>query len=96
MLEYAQKMLSWRMEHDERTLTRFFLTPAGVVERRRDASGMSKPQSARLRRGPFADILHFCYKAWTGAAPHVVWWQRSSPTLPAGGRRGLEFGHFWQ
>jgi hypothetical protein len=37
MLEYAQKMLSWRMEHDERTLTRFFLTPAGVVERRRDA-----------------------------------------------------------
>ena len=37
MLEYAQKMLSWRMEHDERTLTRFFLTSAGVVERRRDA-----------------------------------------------------------
>jgi arylsulfatase A-like enzyme len=37
MLEYAQKMLSWRMEHDERTLTRFFLTPSGVVERRRDA-----------------------------------------------------------
>jgi len=37
VLEYAQKMLSWRMEHDERTLTRFFLTPGGVVERRRDA-----------------------------------------------------------
>ena len=36
VLEYAQKMLSWRMEHDERTLTRLFLTSKGVVERRRD------------------------------------------------------------
>jgi arylsulfatase A-like enzyme len=36
LLEYAQKMLSWRMEHDERTLTRLFLTEGGVVERRRD------------------------------------------------------------
>src|SRR5262245_32578362 len=37
VLDYAQKMLSWRMEHDERTLTRLFLTSKGVVERRRDA-----------------------------------------------------------
>jgi arylsulfatase A-like enzyme len=32
VLEYAQKMLSWRMSHNERTLTGFKLTPAGMVE----------------------------------------------------------------
>ena len=35
VLAYAQKMLSWRMRHDERTLTGMFLTKDGVVERRR-------------------------------------------------------------
>jgi len=34
MLEYAQKMLSWRMHHDERLLTNVRLTPNGVVEQR--------------------------------------------------------------
>ncbi len=34
MLEYTQKMLSWRMLHDERTLTNTLLTPDGIVRRR--------------------------------------------------------------
>ena len=31
MLEYAGKMLSWRMEHDGRALTDLHLTPDGIV-----------------------------------------------------------------
>jgi arylsulfatase A-like enzyme len=34
MLEYAQKLLSWRMNHDEQTLTHIALTPEGPVARR--------------------------------------------------------------
>jgi arylsulfatase A-like enzyme len=34
VLEYAQKMLSWRMNHDERVLANTRLTPEGVVERK--------------------------------------------------------------
>ena len=34
VLEYAQRMLSWRMNHDEQTLTHMTLTSKGVVERR--------------------------------------------------------------
>ena len=34
MLEYAQKMLSWRMSHDERVLANVRLTPNGLVEHR--------------------------------------------------------------
>ena len=33
MLEYAQKLLSWRMTHDEQTLTHLTLTDAGVASR---------------------------------------------------------------
>ena len=33
ILEYAQKMLSWRMSHDDRVLTNTVLTAAGPVER---------------------------------------------------------------
>ncbi len=33
VLEYAQKMLSWRMAHDERRLTNTKVTPNGPVER---------------------------------------------------------------
>jgi arylsulfatase A-like enzyme len=33
-LEYAQKLLSWRMNHDEQTLTHLALTEEGVVSRR--------------------------------------------------------------
>ena len=33
VLEYAQRMLSWRMVHDERLLTNIMLTPDGPVER---------------------------------------------------------------
>ena len=33
-LEHAQKLLSWRMNHDERLLANVRLTPDGVVERR--------------------------------------------------------------
>ncbi|MFT4852709.1 MAG: arylsulfatase A-like enzyme [Bacteroidia bacterium] len=33
VLEYAQKMLSWRMNHDEQTLTHIALTDDGVVAR---------------------------------------------------------------
>lgn len=33
VLEYAQKMLSWRMNHDEQTLTHMALTDQGVVSR---------------------------------------------------------------
>ncbi len=32
--EYAQKMLSWRMRHAERTLTHLSASPAGLVDRR--------------------------------------------------------------
>jgi arylsulfatase A-like enzyme len=31
MLEYAQKLISWRMNHEDRTLTHVRLTPAGPV-----------------------------------------------------------------
>ena len=34
LLEQAQKMLSWRMNHDERVLANTLLTPKGVVERK--------------------------------------------------------------
>ncbi len=34
VLEYAQKMLSWRMNHDEQTLTHLTLTEDGVVSRK--------------------------------------------------------------
>jgi len=34
VIEYAQKLLSWRMTHDERTLANTVLSPDGVVERR--------------------------------------------------------------
>jgi arylsulfatase A-like enzyme len=34
LLEHAQKMLSWRMNHDERVLANTLLTPNGVVERK--------------------------------------------------------------
>ena len=34
VLEYAQKLLSWRMNHDERVLANIRLTPEGVVERK--------------------------------------------------------------
>jgi len=33
VLQYAQKMLSWRMAHADRTLASTFLTPNGIVER---------------------------------------------------------------
>ena len=33
VLEYAQKMLSWRMNHDEQTLTHLKLTDKGIVSR---------------------------------------------------------------
>ena len=33
MLEYAQKLLSWRMNHDEHVLTHIALTPDGPVVR---------------------------------------------------------------
>jgi arylsulfatase A-like enzyme len=35
VLAYAQKLLSWRMEHNDRSLTRTFLTENGAFERRR-------------------------------------------------------------
>ena len=35
VLEYAQKMLSWRMVNDERTLTHMTVGPNGVVEKHR-------------------------------------------------------------
>jgi arylsulfatase A-like enzyme len=34
VLEYAQKLLSWRMNHDEQTLTHIALTADGPIERR--------------------------------------------------------------
>ena len=34
MLDYAQKMLSWRLRHADRTLTGMHLTSKGVVSRR--------------------------------------------------------------
>ncbi len=33
LLKYAQKMLSWRMTHDEQTLTHYAITPEGLKER---------------------------------------------------------------
>ena len=37
VLEYAQRMLTWRLEHAERTLTGLFVCPLGVVDARRPA-----------------------------------------------------------
>ncbi len=34
VMEWAQKLLTWRMTHDDRTLANMRLTPGGVVERR--------------------------------------------------------------
>ncbi len=34
VLEYAQKLLSWRMNHDEQTLTHIALSNAGPITRR--------------------------------------------------------------
>jgi hypothetical protein len=34
MLEYAQKMLSWRLHHADRTLTGYTATPEGLLSRR--------------------------------------------------------------
>jgi arylsulfatase A-like enzyme len=34
VLDYAQKMLSWRMAHADRTLANTFLTPDGIAERK--------------------------------------------------------------
>jgi arylsulfatase A-like enzyme len=34
LLECAQRMLSWRMAHDDQTLTHMALTPDGVYERK--------------------------------------------------------------
>jgi arylsulfatase A-like enzyme len=34
VLDYAQKMLSWRMVHADRTLASMFLTPDGIAERK--------------------------------------------------------------
>ena len=33
ILNYAQRLLSWRMNHDERTLTHVALTEQGVISR---------------------------------------------------------------
>jgi arylsulfatase A-like enzyme len=35
ILEYAQKMLSWRMVNDERTLTHMTVGPEGITKRPR-------------------------------------------------------------
>ena len=37
MLEYAQKMLSWRLHHADRTLTGYSASPHGLVDRTRTA-----------------------------------------------------------
>ena len=34
VLEYAQKLLSWRMNHDEQTLTHIMLSDDGPITRR--------------------------------------------------------------
>ena len=34
VLEYAQKLLSWRMNHDEQTLTHITLSDTGPITRR--------------------------------------------------------------
>jgi hypothetical protein len=34
VLEYAQKLLSWRMNHDEQTLTHIMLSEDGPITRR--------------------------------------------------------------
>ena len=40
-LEYARKMLSWRMNHDERLLANVRLTPEGVIDHRPPRTGAS-------------------------------------------------------
>jgi hypothetical protein len=35
VLAYGRKLLSWRMEHNERSMTRTFITENGVFERPR-------------------------------------------------------------
>ena len=43
VLEHAQKMLSWRMSHDERLLANVRLTPDGVIEHRPRRAGAISP-----------------------------------------------------
>ncbi len=45
VLEYAQKMLSWRMNHDERTLTGLKLSPQGVIARCEPRRVVPKPMN---------------------------------------------------
>lgn len=42
VLEYAQRMLSWRMEHAERTLTNLMVTPVGVLDFHRTHMGRTR------------------------------------------------------
>lgn len=42
VLDYAQRMLSWRMEHAERTLTNLVVTPAGVLDFHRTHMGRAR------------------------------------------------------
>jgi arylsulfatase A-like enzyme len=38
MLDYAQKMLSWRLHHADRTLTGYSASPQGLIDRHRPSS----------------------------------------------------------
>ena len=48
VLAYGQKLLSWRMEHNERSMTRSFITADGVFERRR-ATSLAQHDRAQMR-----------------------------------------------
>ena len=56
VLEYAQKMLSWRMEHSERTLANLVVTPAGVLDFRRVHRGPvpGRPHTGKSASGKAA------------------------------------------
>ena len=41
LLTYAQRMLSWRMRHVDRTLANLHLSPAGVTDGRKRVRGAS-------------------------------------------------------
>jgi arylsulfatase A-like enzyme len=47
VLDYAQRLLSLRMRHAERTLTGVLVTPMGVIEARRDGRRRTVPAPAR-------------------------------------------------
>ena len=61
MLEYAQKLLSWRMNHDEQVLTHISLTHDGPVAPRRAIEQRPSCPIFRQTGGPMLSIQNLSH-----------------------------------